>query len=242
MGFILITMQSALITGASSGIGRGIAHKFGEEGWEVTLVARRKENLENVANEVEEAGGKVHIFATDLAVEGNPDKAVKYAIEKMGKIGTLVNNAGMGRFEMVPDIKDESYQEQFQLNVWACMAMVRSAVPHFKKIGGGQIVNIGSIVGYLGISKGSIYSSTKWALRGLNESWREELYPDNIKVCYIGPGFVLTEFNGRKEGGTLEEQEWAMVPGDVAHAVYCVATQGPNSDIKEISIQVLDRS
>ena len=60
--------------------------------------------------------------------------------------------------------------------------------------------------------------------------------------CYIGPGFVLTEFNGRKEGGTPEEQEWAMVPGDVAHAVYCVATQGPNSDIKEISIQVLDRS
>ena len=78
--------KTALITGASSGIGRGIAHKFGEEGWEVTLVARRKENLENVANEVKEAGGKVHIFATDLTVEGNPDKAVKYAIEKMGKI------------------------------------------------------------------------------------------------------------------------------------------------------------
>ena len=53
---------------------------------------------------------------------------------------------------------------------------------------------------------------------------------------------MLTEFNGRKEGGTPEEQEWAMVPGDVAHAVYCVATQGPNSDIKEISLQVLDRS
>ena len=234
--------KTALITGASSGIGRGIAHKFGQEGWEVTLVARREENLKNVAKEVEKAGGKVHIFATDLTVEGNPDKAVEFAIEKMGKIGTLVNNAGMGRFEMVPDIKDESYQEQFQLNVWACMAMVRSAVPHFKENGGGQIVNIGSIVGYLGISKGSIYSSTKWALRGLNESWREELYPDNIKVCYVGPGFVLTEFNGRKEGGTPEEQEWAMVPGDVAHAVYCVATQGPNSDIKEISLQVLDRS
>ena len=169
-------MQSALITGASSGIGRGIAHKFGEEGWEVTLVARRKSNLEKVAKEVEDAGGKAHIFATDLTEEGNPDAAVQFAIDKMGKIGTLVNNAGMGRFEMVPDIKDESYQEQFQLNVWACMA------------------------------------------------------------------FVLTEFNGRKEGGTPEEQEWAMVPGDVAHAVYCVATQGPNSDIKEISIQVLDRS
>ena len=234
--------KTALITGASSGIGRGIAHKFGKEGWEVTLIARRMENLEKVAKEVEEAGGKAHIFATDLTEEGNPDAAVQFAIDKMGKIGTLVNNAGMGRFEMVPDIKDESYQEQFQLNVWACMALVRSAVPHFKKNKGGQIINIGSIVGYLGISKGSIYSSTKWALRGLNESWREELYPDNIKVCYVGPGFVLTEFNGREEGGTPEEQEWAMVPGDVAHAVYCVATQGPNSDIKEISIQVLDRS
>jgi short-subunit dehydrogenase len=234
--------NTVLVTGASSGIGRGLALKFGQEGWEVTLVARRKENLEKVAKEVEDAGGKSHVFATDLTVEGNPDSAIKFAIEKMGKIGTLVNNAGLGRFEMVPDIKDKSYQEQFQLNVWACMAMVRSAVPHFKKNGGGQIINIGSIVGYLGISKGSIYSSTKWALRGLNESWREELYPDNIKVCYVGPGFVLTEFNGRKEGGTSEEQEWAMVPGDVAHAVYCVSTQGPNSDIKEISIQVLDRS
>ena len=198
--------------------------------------------MENVAKEVEDAGGKAHIFATDLTEEGNPDAAIKFAIDKMGKIGTLVNNAGMGRFEMVPDIKDESYQEQFQLNVWACMALVRSAVPHFKNNKGGQIINIGSIVGYLGISKGSIYSSTKWALWGLNESWREELYPDNIKVCYVGPGFVLTEFNGRKEGGTPEEQDWAMVPGDVAHAVYCVATQGPNSDIKEISLQVLDRS
>ena len=234
--------KTALVTGASSGIGRGIAIKFGEEGWEVTLVARRKEKLDSVAEEVETAGGKAHVFATDLTVKGNPNNAIEFAIERMGNIGTLVNNAGLGRFEMVPEIKDESFQEQFQLNVWACMAMVRSAVPHFQKNGGGQIINIGSIVGYLGISKGSIYSSTKWALRGLNESWREELYPDNIKVCYVGPGFVLTEFNGRKEGGTSEEQEWAMVPADVAHAVHCVATQGPNSDIKEISIQVLDRN
>ena len=113
--------KTALITGASSGIGRGIAHKFGKEGWEVTLIARRMENLEKVAKEVEEAGGKAHIFATDLTEEGNPDAAVQFAIDKMGKIGTLVNNAGMGRFEMVPDIKDKSYQEQFQLNVWACL-------------------------------------------------------------------------------------------------------------------------
>ena len=74
--------KTALVTGASSGIGRGIAHKFGQEGWEVTLVARREENLEKVAKEVKEAGGKVHIFATDLTVEGNPDKAVEFAIEK----------------------------------------------------------------------------------------------------------------------------------------------------------------
>ena len=174
--------KTALVTGASSGIGRGIAIKFGEEGWEVTLVARRKEKLDSVAEEVEKAGGKAHVFATDLTVKGNPNNAIEFAIERMGKIGTLVNNAGLGRFEMVPEIKDESFQEQFQLNVWACMAMVRSAVPHFQKNGGGQIINIGSIVGYLGISKGSIYSSTKWALRGLNESWREELYPANIKV------------------------------------------------------------
>ena len=234
--------KTAVVTGASSGIGRGIAHKFGEEGWEVTLVARRKSNLEKVAKEVEEAGGKAHVFVTDLTKEGNPDAAVQFAIEKMGKVGLLVNNAGMGRFEMVPDIKDKSYQEQFQLNVWACMAMVRSIVSHFKENGAGQIISIGSIVGFKGISKGSIYSSTKWALRGLNESWREELYPDNIKSCYIGPGFVLSEFNGRDEEGTAELREWAMTSADIAHFAYSVATQGPNSDIKEMSIEVLDRS
>ena len=122
--------KTALVTGASSGIGRGIAHKFGEEGWEVTLVARRKSNLEKVAKEVEDAGGKAHIFATDLTEEGNPDAAVQFAIDKMGKIGTLVNNAGMGRFEMVPDIKDESYQEQFQLNVWTLCGNTVYCVSH----------------------------------------------------------------------------------------------------------------
>ena len=77
--------KTALITGASSGIGRGIAHKFGQEGWEITLVARREKNLKNVAKEVEEFGGKVHIFATDLTEKESPGNAVKFAIEKMGK-------------------------------------------------------------------------------------------------------------------------------------------------------------
>ena len=122
------------------------------------------------------------------------------------------------------------------------MAMVRAIVPHFRERGGGQLVNIGSVVGYIGYPKAAIYTSTKWALRGLNETWREELYPDGIKCAYVAPGYVITGFNDRDEHGTAEEREWALFPEDVAHAVWCIATQGPHSDIKEIIIQVQDRS
>ena len=100
----------------------------------------------------------------------------------------------------------------------------------------------GSVVGYIGYPKAAIYTSTKWALRGLNETWREELYPDGIKCAYVAPGYVITGFNDRDEQGTAEEREWALFPEDVAHAVWCIATQGPHSDIKEIIIQVQDRS
>ena len=234
--------KTILVTGASSGIGKGIALRFGREGWRVALVARREAKLQEVAAAISDAGGEPHVIVADLSQEGAPDRVVATAIEALGDIDVLVNNAGMGNFESAEEISDAAYEAQFRLNVWACMAMVRAIVPHFREHGGGQLVNIGSVVGYIGYPKAAIYTSTKWALRGLNETWREELYPDGIKCAYVAPGYVITGFNDRDEQGTAEEREWALFPEDVAHAVWCIATQGSHSDIKEIIIQVQDRS
>ena len=235
--------KAALVTGASSGIGRAIALRFGQAGWKVAINARRQAKLNEVAAAITKAGGEAFVAPDNLTEFGAHERVVNDSIENLGRLDVLVNNAGMGRFESVEEVQDDSFDDQFKLNVWAPVAMVRAVVPHFKQAGGGQIINIGSMVGYVGIKEGSLYSATKWALRGLNESWREELYPANIKVAYVAPGFVLSEFNGRKESPEGNpDADWAMVPDDVAHAVLCIATQGRNSDIREIVLQVRDRS
>jgi 3-oxoacyl-[acyl-carrier protein] reductase len=153
-----------------------------------------------------------------------------------------VNNAGIGKYAPLEALTDESMRAQFEVNVFGPFYFTRAAVPFMKKRKSGQIVNIGSVVGLIGTARGTAYVGTKWALRGMNECWREELYPDGIKVAYVAPGYVITEFGGRKEDPSAPEAEWALSVDDVAHAVDAIVDQGPNSDIREVVIQVRDRS
>lgn len=233
----------ALVTGASSGIGRAIAKRFGRKGMRVALVARRKAKLERVAGEVQAAGGEALPLVADVSEAKDIEAAVQAVVDRWGRLDVLVNNAGVGERSAVDATSDESLHRQFAVNVFGPFYGTRAAVPHMKRQGGGQIVNIGSVVGFVGVKDMSVYVATKWALRGLNEAWREELYPHGIKVAYVAPGFVLTEFGGRREEGEeAAEAEWALTPDDVAHVVEGLVDQGPNADAKEIVLQVLDRS
>ena len=232
----------ALVTGASSGIGRAIALRFGEKGMRVGVVARRKDRLEQVAEAIQRGGGSSLVLPGDVKEESFASSAVSAVLEAWGRLDVLVNNAGIGKYAPVERLPLESFREQLEVNVLAPFRFVQAAVPQMKRQRSGQIVNIGSMVGFVGVARGTAYVATKWALRGMTECWREELYPDGIKVAYVAPGYVITEFGGRKEDYTSPEAEWAMTPKDVAHAVETVVDQGPNSDIREVVIQVRDRS
>ena len=232
----------ALVTGASSGIGKAIALRLGSKGMRVAVVARRKERLASAAKEIEKAGGTALVLSGDITEDGFPAKTVKAVLDAWGRLDVLVNNAGFGKYAPVESLSIESFRDQLETNVLAAFAFVQAAVPAMKKQKFGQIVNIGSVVGYVGVARGTAYGATKWALRGMNECWREELYPHGIKVAYVAPGYVITEFGGRKEDYSAAEAEWAMTPDDVAHAVEAIVDQGPNSDIREMVIQVRDRS
>ena len=232
----------ALVTGASSGIGRGIARRLGTKGFRLGLVARREDRLRAVGKEVEAAGGQALTFAGDVRDPKLAPSVVRGLLKEWGRIDVLVNNAGMGHYAAVENLSEASFREQFDTNVVAPFLFTKAAVPQMKKQHSGQIVNVGSVVGYVGVSHGTAYVGTKWALRGMNECWREELYPHGIKVAYIAPGYVVTEFGGRKEEADAPEAEWALTVDDVARAVESVVDQGPNSDIREIVIQVRDRS
>ncbi len=232
----------ALVTGASSGIGRAIALRLGAKGMRVGLVARRKGRLEETAAAIEKAGGKALAFPGDVRDPKVAEQAVKAIVAAWGRLDILVNNAGTGHYAPIERLSDESMREQFEVNVFGPFQFARAAVSQMRKQKAGQIVNIGSVVGLVGVPRGTAYVGTKWALRGMNECWREELYPDGIKVAYVAPGYVVTEFGGRKEDPESAEAEWALTPEDVAHAVEAVVDQGPNSDIREIVVQVRDRS
>jgi 3-oxoacyl-[acyl-carrier protein] reductase len=234
--------RTALVTGASSGIGRAIAVRLGSKGMRVALVARRKTRLAEVARAIEARGSEALLFAGDVRDSKFAKSAVQGVMDAWGRLDVLVNNAGIGKYALVEDLAEESFREQFDTNVLGPFLFTKHAVPVMKKQKSGQIVNIGSVVGLVGTARGTAYIGTKWALRGMNECWREELYPHGIKVAYLAPGYVISEFGGRREDMTLPEAEWALTPDDVARAVEYLADQGPNSDIKEIVIQVRDRS
>ena len=232
----------ALVTGASSGIGRGIARRLGGKGIRLGLVARREERLREIAADLANEGGEARLVPGDVRDPKLAATAVREVIRAWGRLDILVNNAGMGHYAPVEDLSEASFREQFDTNVLAPFLFVKAAVPQMKKQRSGQIVNIGSVVGYVGVPEGTAYVGTKWALRGMNECWREELYPHGIKVAYLAPGYVVTEFGGRREEAGAPEAEWALTVDDVARAVEHLVDQGPNSDIREIVMQVRDRS
>ena len=232
----------ALVTGASSGIGRAIARRLGAKGIRLGLVARREARLREVAEAVEADGGQARVLAGDVRDPKLAVSAVRNLVQAWGRLDILVNNAGLGRYAPVEALSEASFREQFDTNVVAPFLFTKAAVPQMKRQGSGQIVNVGSVVAYVGVARGTAYVGTKWALRGMNECWREELYPHGIKVAYLAPGYVVTEFGGRREAADAPEAEWALTVDDVARAVETVVDQGPNSDIREMVIQVRDRS
>jgi len=233
----------AIVTGASSGIGAAIAQRFGSGGFRNVLFARRIEALEGVERGITQNGGEAFCVAGDVTRREDVTRCVEQTLTRWGRIDVLVNNAGMGRRRGIEEITEADFDELFSVNVKGPLLMTQAVLPTMKVQKAGQIINVGSMAGMVGIGGSSLYSATKWALRGLNESWREELYPFGIKVAYLAPGYVLTPF-GRpgRDLGQAPEKEWAMAPEDIAEAAWMVANQGKNADVRDVVIQVLDRS
>jgi short-subunit dehydrogenase len=181
-----------VITGASSGIGRETALQLAKQGAKLVLVARREGALHGLVAECEKLGGKALAVPTDVSIENDVHGVAQKAIERFGKIDVWINNAAVtiaGRFEEIPM---EDFRRVLEINLFGYIYGSRAAVSHFKRHGGGIIINIASMVALTGEPYFSPYVISKFAIRGLGISLSQELANTNIHVCTVLPAVIDT--------------------------------------------------
>lgn len=188
-------MGVALVTGASSGIGRDIAVLLAERGFTVALASRRVEALEEVARAIRGSGGVAEVFRVDLSNAAEAEALVGSVVERLGSLDVLVNNAGYGVYGPIDEVPPGEAVRIFMVNSISPAILIGRAVEHMKKRGGGCIVNISSMAVYTPMPWLSLYNATKAALKALTDALRIELKPFGIRVIGVYPGYVGTDFH-----------------------------------------------
>jgi 3-oxoacyl-[acyl-carrier protein] reductase len=185
----------ALVTGASSGLGRRFALVLAERGASVVLVARRKERLEALAAEIEAAGGRALPIAADVGDRAEIARAFDAAQAKFGPVTVLINNAGVAKPQSFLGMRDETWRETLGINLDAVVATAQEAARRMVAAGGGAIVNIASILSF-GVQKGNLaYAVSKAAVLQATRAMALELAPKGVRVNAIAPGYFSTEIN-----------------------------------------------
>jgi short-subunit dehydrogenase len=187
--------QVAILTGASAGIGECAARLLASEGAQLALVARRKERLDALKREIEQAGGRAIAIAADINSQDDRERIVRETLSEFGRIDALVNNAGYGQRGPIEIVPIEAIRQNFETNLFSLIALTQLVIPIMRNQRAGRIVNISSVAGRIARPLSSIYDATKHALEAISDGLRGELAPFGIKVVVIEPGFILTEFS-----------------------------------------------
>lgn len=202
----------AVVTGASSGIGAGIAKAFGAEGATVVVnYATGKNGADAVVASIESAGGKAVALQADMSKSKDVVRLFDTVAADHGKVDILVNNAGIAVFEMVGDLTEEAFHKQFNVNVLGPFLAVREALKHFNDAGG-SIVNISSILSTHPSVATSVYSATKGAIDTMTYALARELGVRGIRVNAIMPGYTNTPATDGKFAGEIGERLLGETP------------------------------
>ncbi len=185
----------AVITGASSGIGRATAHAFAEQGATVVLAARREDALRSVERSCIDRGGRALIEPTDVADHEQVEALARTAANRCGRIDYWVNNAGVGLFARIEEAPLADYERVLQTNLHGCIYGARAAIPYFRRQGEGTVINVASLVGVVPQPYTSAYGVSKAGLRALGDSLRMELLDQPaIHACTVLPASIDTPF------------------------------------------------
>ena len=197
-----LTGKTAVVTGASKGIGAGIAKAFAQEGANVVVnYATAKDDAEKVTAEIAKAGGKAIAVQADVSKQADVDRLFEATKKAFGAVDILVNNAGVYEFAPIEQITEASYRRMFDLNVLGTVLSTQAAVKSMNG-NGGSIINVSSVVSLTPPPTGSLYSATKGAIDVITRSLAQELGPRKIRMNSLAPGMVETE--GTRSSGITE--------------------------------------
>ena len=236
--------KTVFITGASSGIGRSCAYTFGKEGANLVISARRKNLIDEVAEDIRKKFGvKVYAYKLDVTKRNDVINSIKSLPAEFKNIDILINNAGLARglnkfYEDNPD----GWEEMIDTNVKGLLYVTHAVLPIMLERKSGHIINIGSIAGREAYPKGAVYCASKHAVDAITRSLRMDIIDKNILVSTIDAGLVETNFSKIRFGGDEEKAKnvyKGLTPlngDDIADAVLFCATRPPHVNIAEITL------
>jgi len=220
----------ALVTGGSSGIGYEVARVLAAAGGKVAISGRSEARLRKAAAAVGAAA-----IPGDVSVEADCVRMVRQTLDAFGDYNVLVNNAGIGTFAPLLETSAGDMRRVWETNVLGATLVARESARHFVAREGGNIINIGSTSGHRAGPGSSAYASTKFALRGLTESWRAELRTHGVRVMLLNPSEVVTEF-AQRAGHAQEVNPSKLRPVEIAEAVVAMLSMDDRGFIPELTV------
>ena len=222
--------QTALVTGASRGIGKAIALALGQAGAKVACIARNEEKLRETADAITSAGGTAVVYACDVTDSAAVQKVVDAVVEDWDQLDIVVNNAGITRDTLIPRMSDEDWDDVISTNLRSVFLFTRAASLVMMRSRSGRIINISSVSGIMGNPGQSNYSASKAGIIGLTRSVARELGSRKVTVNAICPGFIATEMTDAL-GPAVQDEVKKRVPArrlgkaeEIADAVLYIAS------------------
>ncbi|MEV6021027.1 SDR family NAD(P)-dependent oxidoreductase [Streptomyces sp. NPDC051997] len=244
----------ALVTGASSGIGAATARALAAQGAAVALLGRRRERLEELAGELRGEGGTASVVAADITDRSRAAEAVEAVVSELGRLDTVVNNAGTMGVGPVEDSPLDEWERMIEINVRGLLYVTHAALPHLLRAaessprGVADLVNISSTAGRVARPGTAVYNLTKFGVNGFTEALRQEVVRKRVRVSVVEPGTVDTELSSHLRDGAREAVERQVEglellrPEDIADAVSYIVTRDRRVAVNEILVRASDQT
>jgi len=227
----------AIVTGSSSGIGKAIALRFGDEGAKVVVAARRANLCEQTAKAISRKGGEALVIQTDVSVETEVEALFDKTIQHYGRVDIAVNNAGIFGGGRIGETTTGAFDDVMDVNLRGTFFCCRAAFRHMKTCGGGTIINISSVAGVQAWSGTGVYSASKHGVMALTKALAEEGRPFYIKVSAICPGGVADELVDATPEEILRSEK--ISPFDIAETALYLSTLGRFAVVPEVVVNRL---